>query len=386
MKWVKVVSTAIALVFVLFVYVAGCESLLQYNFPREISAWASICCVFCIVSGLCAIKCFARNNTSSQRSDDPVASAAVVAGALAGLCLLLVAAQIFRVDRHRAAMPGASYSMSTTLFYFSQLALLVIYIGCVFCLPKGVWKTHTKLSRDEQLKKAVDDMKEKLKLEELELLRSNLPATNSSADHLAAVRDKVFRAIDYAIRRHDWYEDQRSRIFQIILGIAALALTIAGFFLKNLPHFVPLYCSVAGLFLVILIALIAAVFHYNKELDADRPYRLISDIRFWFFRYNLPLHSSAGKSSSDIQKNAEAVTDERRRFLKRIADNFDPHTSLREDLEQLFILQVLQLYKTESLTRLRWLLSYSLLVLPFQFGFYFWAILMAGSICSPPPS
>jgi hypothetical protein len=294
-------------------------------------------------------------------------------------------APILRVEQNRAARSGASHLMSTTLFYFSQLALLAVYIGCVFCLPKGVWKTNTKLSQDDQLKKSVEDMKEKLKLEELQLLRSKLLAANSSADDLLLVRDKVFRAIDYAIKRHDWYEDQRSRVFQIILGISALALTVAGFFLKSLPHFVPLYCSVAGLFLVILISLIAAVFYYNKELDADRPYRSISDIRFWFFRYNLPLHSSAGKSSSDIRTSAEAVTGERRRFLERISENFDPYTSLREDLEQLFILQVLQLYKTESLTRLRWLLSYSLLVLPFQFGFYFWAMLMAASICPLPP-
>ncbi len=275
--------------------------------------------------------------------------------------------------------------MNIPLFYSLQLAVLVAYIVCVFRLPKGIWKTHAKLSQDKKSKEAVEDLKRELKAEELKLLRSKLSEATSSQIQAPAVRDKVFRAIDYAIKRHDWYEDQRSRIFQIILGISTLVLTITGFFLKDVPHFLPLYCSILGFFLIILLTLSVAVFHYNKELDADRPYRSISDIRFWFFRYNLPSHSSAGKESRDIRERAEAVVRERRRFFNRIVENFDPDESLREDFEQLFILQVLQLYKTESLTRLRWLLSYSLLVLPFQFALYFWATWMAGLVCSLNP-
>jgi hypothetical protein len=67
-------------------------------------------------------------------------------------------------------------------------------------------------------------------------------------------------------------------------------------------------------------------------------------------------------------------------------ENFYSDKSLREDLEQLFILQVLQLYKTESLTRLRWLLAYGVLVLPLQFALCFWALWMAARICSLHPS
>jgi hypothetical protein len=275
-------------------------------------------------------------------------------------------------------------------FCLSQAVLLIAFCFCVFRLPRGVWKTHAKVSEDEEAKEALEDIKKKLQIEELDLVRSDLSAPTTPQDRFSATREKVFRAIDYAIKRHDWYEDQRARIFQIILAISGLALTILGFFvkdvLKDVPHFLPSYCSIAGFFLIILITLSVAVFQYNKELDADRPYRSISDIRFWFFRYNLPLHSSAGKEIDDIQSRAKAVAGERRRFFKRIVENFYSDKSLREDLEQLFILQVLQLYKTESLTRLRWLLAYGVLVLPLQFALCFWALWMAARICSLHPS
>lgn len=389
MKLTRVTFTGIALALVLLVYIAGCDSLVRHSSFVEIRLWASICCLFCIVSGLCAIRNFATDNDQMPRSDDPVEAVAVIAGALAVLCLLLVGAQILRDDCARAVAPQAFNSMNISSFYFFQLALLVTYAGCVLCLPKGVWATHAKLSEDKELGAAVGKMKGDLQREELaklEDMMSKISAASPATDKFAVIRDKVFRAIDYAIKRHDWYEDQRSRIFQIILGISTLALTIAGFFSKNLPHFLPVYASVGGLFSVILIALTAAVLHYNKELDADRPYRSISDVRFWFFRYNLPAHSSAGGDINDDRLKAEAVVEERRRFLKRVSENFEPAVSLREDLEQLFILQVLQRYKNESLTRLRWLLSYTLLILPPQFSLYFWAMWMAGSIWPPVPS
>ena len=63
---------------------------------------------------------------------------------------------------------------------------------------------------------------------------------------------------------------------------------------------------------------------------------------------------------------AESVADERERFFSRIGENFSLKASLREDLEQLFILHTLQRYKSESLKRMRWVLSYFLVFAALQ--------------------
>jgi hypothetical protein len=124
-----------------------------------------------------------------------------------------------------------------------------------------------------------------------------------------------------------------------------------------------------GFFGIAVIALCFAIYHYNKELGADRPYRFISDIRTWYFRYNLPEHSSSGDSA--MLSAANDVANQRKQFFSRVVDNIAPDTSLREDIEQLFILQVLQRYKSESLHSLQWILTYTIFALIAQFVLYF---------------
>jgi len=263
--------------------------------------------------------------------------------------------------------------MSDFPLYLIEALLLVTYAAAVFCLPKGMWPTRSKLLRDPESNAAIDKLKSEIKDSELRVLNSRVAKPAAEPDQFSRIQDKLFRAIDYAIRRHDWYEDQRFRIFQTVVGVATLALTFSGFFLKDLQPKVHYYLPFAGLFLLIFIALVAALFQYNKELDADRPYRLISDIRFWFFRYNLAQHSSVF-SGPNIKARANAVAEMRRRFFDRIGEVLESYAGMREDFEQLFILQVLQLYKNESLKRLRWLLGYTLIFLPIHFAICLWVV------------
>lgn len=229
-----------------------------------------------------------------------------------------------------------------------------------------------RLAGDDDLKRSVDELKASLIREETATLEKHQTLNHPEDNQFASVREKVLQAIDYAIKRHDWYEDQRFRIFQVILGVATLALTFAGFYLKSPPGSGLFYWAFGGLVVFIFMALVAGVVLYNRELDADRPYRAIADIRFWFFRYNLPGHSS-GEAPSRFLSRVQAVADERRRFFKRIVETLGPYQFLREDLEQLFILQVLQRHKTESLRRLRWRSGYTVILLPLQFTICFWA-------------
>jgi hypothetical protein len=240
--------------------------------------------------------------------------------------------------------------------------ILAAFMIFLFTLPGGIEPIGPKPGPELEAKAEALRAKEICSLHEIAL-------SVKPEDTFAYLREKLFRAIDYAIRRHDWYEEQRARVFQQVmtsaLWILTASVTIVGIGIRADAGTVgkrfaslELLLGLSVLVIIALVSLLRAVVLYNSELDANRPYRLISDIRFWFFRYNMPAHLAAASTKDDIHAQGEAVISERERFFSRIKANLNLEPSLREDFEQLFILQVLQRYKSDSLRYLRYLLSY----------------------------
>lgn len=253
-------------------------------------------------------------------------------------------------------------SMSTVICTL-QVAIPLAYFAALLFLPRGYWATLQKLKEDDDARKRIETAAAARQDAEKTVFRDFLSAHPKLADDPTWLREKVYRAIDYAIRRHDWYEDQRARMFQVLLAVLTISVSFVGLVLTNTKSSLLDSWGLLAILSVVFVALARAIFLYNHALDADRPYRLVSDIRFWFFRYNLPEHSEQLTRKPDVVRIATRVLDERDRFLTRIKDNLDPANSLREDFEQIFILHVLQRYKHESLQRLSWLLAYSLVAL-----------------------
>jgi hypothetical protein len=244
-----------------------------------------------------------------------------------------------------------------------QTAAFAAFLIALVCAPKGKWRTRTRLSKLATAWHEIDVLRDDEQKKELKLLVAGLeqlPCGDFGA--FGYFKEKLFKSIDYAIRRHDWYEDQRSKVFQqtltISLAILTIALTVAGLVIKEKMSVEGIFWCLLVFILIAIVSLVYATVQYNGELNRDRPYRLISDIRFWYFRYNLPDPSSQAESSEAPVKRAQAVAYERSKFFKRLVANLPIERSIREDFEQLFILQVLQRYKMESLERLQWLLVY----------------------------
>lgn len=171
---------------------------------------------------------------------------------------------------------------------------------------------------------------------------------------------KLFAAIDYAVKRHDWYEDQRSRVFQSALTLLSAVLAVIAVVSKAGTPLSDPYPLMLVFFAVgTSVALVRMLWLYSVELNADRPYRLVSDIAFWYFRYNLP-SSSTALTPEGATAAARNVLNERKRFFDRITQHVPLAKSMREDLEQLFILHVLQRAKSESLSKMQWVLNYFL--------------------------
>ncbi|HEV3397214.1 MAG TPA: hypothetical protein VG100_13800 [Xanthobacteraceae bacterium] len=257
--------------------------------------------------------------------------------------------------------------------------VIVVFLGLLFFAPKGVWRTAKKLGKNIAEREKVREKSANARASEIKILQQIL-MNQSSNDPFAYTKEKLFRAIDYAIRRHDWYEDQRSRVFQqtmtISFAILTISLTVTGLVVqKSLnSQYSDIFACLFGFIVLSVISITWSAWLYNSELDKDRPYRSVSDIRFWYYRYNLPAHSTWISGGESLLSQAQAVLEERKTFFDRISENLKVGESMREDLEQLFILQVLQRYKSESLSQLRWLLSYLALFTGIEVIITYWVL------------
>lgn len=262
--------------------------------------------------------------------------------------------------------------MTPCTYQMLGLIIFAIYIYCIMQRPDVRWKMAKKAKgggRSSDIDALRVDMI-KDEMAKIAALVSRDPPDDTKDSIGVVLRDKIYRAIEYAIKRHDWYEDQRSRIFGVILAVATLTIAILGWSFKNTGS---VHVVFWPLILNMIFSVAFAVYYYNEELDGDRSYQLVSDIRFWFFRYNFKTPAEFSEKPNDSLARAALVKFERDVFMKRVLGDFSVVGSMREDLEQLFILHLLQRSKTKSLSVLRWLMSCSLVALMFHIVLYLMA-------------
>jgi hypothetical protein len=172
--------------------------------------------------------------------------------------------------------------------------------------------------------------------------------SSSRKDH----QDRLYKMIDYAIQRHDWYEDQRHRFLQ--LGLALLAFTTAAgtIVVANRDFLVcgALLGAVLGI-ASMLVTGVLLIWTYARGMSRQYPHRQFADIRSWYYRYNF-----AGKKFAYLDRDTvkggvqvEEVARNFESFVSRWVDfACEDGRFLVEDLEQVFILQLLQGYRSAS--------------------------------------
>lgn len=169
------------------------------------------------------------------------------------------------------------------------------------------------------------------------------------------LQDRVYRMIEYAVGRHDWYEDQRGKLFQAALGmlsfIAAAAAIVNS--LGGSKYFVFFLCI--GL-IILGITACRLIIMYTQVSEKNHPYRKAADIKSWYYRYTvsgeiiddldaLVGHEDREAAIDDVRKNFRA-------FLMAISGTLDRKIFLREDLQQVFILYLLQNYRQTNLKKM----------------------------------
>jgi hypothetical protein len=247
------------------------------------------------------------------------------------------------------------------------LAVPIVFILLLVAGPDGTWRMGTQRKGLPRLEERLKELQN----EEIEKIKKNLLSVVGKEEKNGGYQlNKIGNAITYAVGRHDWYEQQRQTIFTNVVAIAGLLLTAMGFAVGEGAIEQKYLCIIVSTAAVLIIALFWIVNLYDAELDQDRPYRMVSDVRYWFFRYSLPQRGKRA-GEADASTLATEVIKEREKYFDRVLANSALEISVREDLEQLFILHVLQRYKQQSLKAMRWVLSSLVRILGLQAAIFF---------------
>jgi hypothetical protein len=168
---------------------------------------------------------------------------------------------------------------------------------------------------------------------------------------LQALKDRLARMIEYAISRVDYHENQRTTYQTIALAIIAFAAGLVAV-LANQFEKIPWFVLLS--FFISLGSLIAGglriLYKYFRETSPNYPYRTVSDIKSWYFKYNLN-YSGKLSDSECPEQLAELAKEHGNQFISYMKTWF-PHASdlkntILEDIEQVYILFALQHYKRE---------------------------------------
>ncbi|MCK4637051.1 MAG: hypothetical protein KAT49_04140, partial [Methanomicrobia archaeon] len=184
--------------------------------------------------------------------------------------------------------------------------------------------------------------------------------------NLEEYQERLYRMILYCIGRHDWYDKIRLHFLDIGLAFCAssiAAITLISKYWTGLCFFTKIFILLAVLIILILGLLL--IYFYNESLGEDHPYRKIADIRSWYFIYNLPylMDSSLSKNKDEAKKQIESVINSFKASTNRWLEyTEDPYDFIREDLEQVFILQLLQKYRYQFIKRMSKYLSGGLIL------------------------
>ncbi len=178
--------------------------------------------------------------------------------------------------------------------------------------------------------------------------------------------ERLYRMILYTLGRQDWYDNRMHRLLNIGIAFIATSVALATFMSAVNPH-IQLITRIFGWLTTgcIFSIGISLTSYYNSKLARDHPYRKIVDIRSWYFIYNFPsgLKDNISKNFEETKKQVEETIDAYRVFLNRWLEySSEQDKVIEEDLEQVFILQLLQKYRYQAVKNMSRILYYGIYV------------------------
>jgi hypothetical protein len=162
---------------------------------------------------------------------------------------------------------------------------------------------------------------EKLKEELQQMELSLVNAAQLNEEQVKSTQDRLYRMIDYTVKRQDWYVDQCHRLLQIGLALIATGSAVVALFSK-LEHLAGITQLLAWFFGGSLFLTGLALVHcYNHYLRGDHPYRKVVDIHSWYFAYRFPqqldpnLSKRPETAKQQVNQEASYIKDYFTKFL-----------------------------------------------------------------------
>ncbi|GAF05971.1 hypothetical protein [Saccharicrinis fermentans] len=173
----------------------------------------------------------------------------------------------------------------------------------------------------------------------------------------AAIQERLYNMINYAIGRFDYYSEQKHKFLNLGLSFIGVSATFLGILLSNsnsIPDFLKLcgYINSIVLFITGIIMLII----YNNYMTANYPYRKIMDIHSWYFKYKFSdkLDYRLSKKKKKADKQLLEVT---KSYMSSVYNWTNKSKTknyfLKEDIEQVAILQLLQKYSRDCVNKMK---------------------------------
>lgn len=201
---------------------------------------------------------------------------------------------------------------------------------------------------------------------------SEIAKENFKPSNIDSLQNRLNDMIQYAVGRHDWYEDQRGKLFQAALAMIsfiAAAAAIATSLTKDSYFF--LFTFYFGL-LILGYAACRIIFLYTEVSEKDHPYRRVADIKSWYYRYSLKNEQITDDMNGIyFSEEKDNILDDVREdfsiFVKNLSGNFFQTEYLYDDIQQLYILYTLQNYRQKNLKKMyvvvrRWVVTSSIFI------------------------
>jgi hypothetical protein len=143
-----------------------------------------------------------------------------------------------------------------------------------------------------------EKLKNELQAKELSCVRD----AKLDDDQLKLVQERLYKMIDYTVKRHDWFVDQCHRLLQIGLALIASGGVIVSL-VARLDNLTRITQILAWLFGFSLFGTGLWLVHlYNRYMAREHPYRKVVDINSWIFHYRFP-----GYRDPNLSKSAETA-------------------------------------------------------------------------------
>jgi len=168
--------------------------------------------------------------------------------------------------------------------------------------------------------------------------------------------DRLHKMIDYAIRRQDWYEDQRNKILTLAIALLGLSSFLVAGLLSPAVEKMYWFRMAGGLTeLSIVWSSFLIISEYAVGAQERYTHRNLADIRSWYSAYVIKdAEIDAARFNNDKQKeNQETLMKAWENFVKGWLEyQQDGKRRGVEDLQQVFILYLFQGMRRRSLRKM----------------------------------